>query len=134
MNENHDDQGRFSSAGSASAAKPGLMQKIKDFAGNTSGKGHIDHAAMVPAGVKAALSKERFVNAVPPGSTRDRVVKEAATWAKMGLEKTAALALGGPVAAGGLMVAQYTKWGGGAAREFGPKIASAVRSATGRGK
>lgn len=99
MNENHDDQGRFSSAGSASAANPGLMQKIKDFAGNTSGKGHIDHAAMVPAGVKAALSKERFVNAVPPGSTRDRVVKEAATWAKMGLEKTAALALGGPVAA-----------------------------------
>lgn len=132
MNENHDDQGRFSSAGSSAAAKSGLMQKIKDFAGNTSGKGHIDHAGLVPQGVKAALTKERFVHAVPPGSTRDRVVKEAASWAKMGLEKGAAMALGGPIAAGGVMVAQYTKWGGSAAREFGPKIASAVRSATGR--
>lgn len=132
MNENHDDQGRFSSgAGSSMTPKPSLLGRIKDFAHGNSSRPQ-DHANAVPSQsrlstIKTALTKDRFTNLVPPGSKTDRVVKEAAAWSKMGLEKSAALAIGGPVAAGGVMLAQYTKWGGSAAREFGPKLLGSIR-------
>lgn len=104
MNENHDERGRFASAG---AAIHGVALRVR-----------------------AELHKDRFTRLVPPGSKTDRAVKEAAAWSKMGLEKSAAMALGGPVAAGGVMLAQYTKWGGNLAREVGPRVLRAVDNYT----
>lgn len=75
------------------------------------------------------LNKDRFVHAVPPGSKRDFAVKQAAGWAKAGLEKAAILAAGGgPVGVAGMMAANYTKWGGDMARQFGPRVVAKIQS------
>lgn len=119
MNENHDDHGRFAAgegSGAARAAKAAI------------GKAH---ATLAAVGAKITGSrvyqelavKDRFVRAVPPGSKRDAVVKQAAMWTKAGLEKAAVVAAGGGiVGVAGVTVAAYTEWGGHMTRAYGPAV------------
>lgn len=87
------------------------------------------HGATHQSGIMRALTKDRFVNAVPPGSKRDFLVKQAARWSASGLEKAAVVAAGGgAVGVAGIMAANYTKWGGDLARQFGPKIKRFVQA------
>lgn len=84
-------------------------------------------AAAHQSKVMQALNKDRFTRAVPPGSMRDTMVKQAASWAEAGLTKGAVLAMGGgAVGVAGAMTAAYTKWGGDAVRKYGPKIKAII--------
>lgn len=85
------------------------------------------------SGVRAALSKDRFTDAIPPGSTRDFFVKQAAQWAAAGMAHGAVLAAGGgALGVAGQMIASYTKWGGDLARKFGPKLKARYNSSRGK--
>lgn len=86
-------------------------------------------AAAHQTGVYQALNKDRFTGMVPPGSKRDFAVKQAALWSKAGLEKAAIMAAGGGVAGvAGMAVANYTKWGGDMARQFGPRVKQKIQA------
>lgn len=80
------------------------------------------------SGIAQAMSKDRFVHLVPPGSKRDFMVKQAASWAGSALAKGAVFAAGGgPLGVAGVELATDTKWGGDLARKFGPKIMARFR-------
>lgn len=85
----------------------------------------VQHASQAAhqSGVAQAMNKDRFVHLVPPGSKRDFMVKQAASWAGSALAKGAVFAAGGgPLGVAGVELATDTKWGGDLARKFGPRI------------
>lgn len=122
MNENHDPKtGEFSSGGGG----------LKAIADKGVAKFQAAHQKLDALRDKIHNSrayqelavKDRFTKLVPPGSKRDKAVKQAAMWAEAGLQKAAVVAAGGGAAgAAGVTVAAYTKYGGTMAREYGPKI------------
>lgn len=71
-------------------------------------KGQQLREAAHQTGVYQALTKDRFVNAVPPGSNRDWLVKQAAGTIRSMGEKAALTAIGGPMAGFGYNLASYT--------------------------
>lgn len=124
MNENHDDHGRFA-AGSGSAAARMAKSAIKAAHDKL---GAVKDRIVASKAYHEVAVKDRFVRAVPPGSTRDSIVKQAAMWSKAGLEKAVVIGLGGGVVgAAGVAVSANVEYAGHMVRAYGPAVrASAV--------